>query len=370
MDNNNTRPQAPAEEQPQRRRKKKRNGCLSAFLYLFMIFILALICSAVAICAANDVFAFVKDDVPTILTVSSDTTVMDISKQLDKEGVINYSSLFKLFVKITKKDTNVLAGDYLLNPSMDYNAIIRKLKTTESDNTVTVTIPEGYTIQQIKEALISHHVCDNAGLTEALNTYQYNYDFLKNETMQPGWLEGYLFPDTYQFYVNDNAIDVVDKMLKNFANKYDENISDGATDLGRSIHDIVTIAAMVEREAQKDEEFEIIAGVIYNRLNNSSEFPYLQIDATLQYAVGHKDELTAADLELDTPYNTSKYKGLPPGPIANPGYTALYAASHPASHGYYYYVAMPDGSHKFAKTLSEHNANIVAAKQAFLESGT
>ena len=111
----------------------------------------------------------------------------------------------------------------------------------------------------------------------------------------------------------------------------------------------------------------MISGVIHNRLNHSDEFPYLQIDASLQYAVGHNNPLTEADLQLDSPYNLYTHEGLPPGPICNPGYRALYAATHPDDHDYYYYVAMPDGTHLFAETNSEHNRNRERADEAWAE---
>ncbi|WP_087066125.1 endolytic transglycosylase MltG [Intestinibacillus massiliensis] len=356
---------------PARRKQKKQSGCAGALLYLVVIFGIAALLSMVLLFSANDVFAFVKDNRSVTLTVPEDTTVKALSKELDQEGVIHYGSLFKLFVTVTGKDTTVLAGDYTLNPSMDYGAIIRSLRNSTGENTVTITIPEGYTIDQIREALLKHHVCSEESLDDALNTYPFKWDFLKGKTPGKNWLEGYLFPDTYEFYQkNDSAVQVINKMLNNFADKFDQPIADGAAGLGRSMHDIVTIASLVEREAQKEDEFAEIAGVIYNRLNNSQQFPYLQIDATVQYAVGHKDQLTEADLKVDSPYNTYTNKGLPPGPIASPGYTALYAASHPEDNGYYYYVAMPDGSHLFAKTNAEHEANKRKAAEAFEKAST
>lgn len=352
-------------------RRKRQRGCSGAAFYLIVIFGISIILSMILLFSANDVFAFVKSDRNITVTVPEDTTVRKIGKQLDQEGVINYAGLFHLFVTVTGKDTTVLAGDYTLNPSMDYGAIIRALRNASGKNTVTITIPEGYTLEQIRDTLIKHHVCTEENLDEALNSYAYKWDFLKGMTPHKNWLEGYLFPDTYEFYQkNESAIQIINKMLNNFAEKYDQPVADGAATLGRSMNDIVIIASMVEREAQKEDEFAEIAGVIYNRLDNSKRFPYLQVDATVQYAVGHKEKLTEEDLKVDSPYNTYTHKGLPPGPISSPGYTALYAASHPAQNGYYYYVAMPDGSHLFAKTNAEHEANKEKAAKAFAKAET
>ncbi len=349
---------------PKKSRSKKR---MNPGLYMLMILTISVILSAILLTSANDMFAFIKDDRETTITVAENTTISGLSRELGKENIVNHRLLFSLFLKLTHKDTNVLAGDYVLNPNMDYSAIIRSLKSGDGgNNTVEVTIPEGYTVAQIREALLTKHVCeDESALDKALGDYRYSYDFLEDLDMSDNWLEGYLFPDTYQFYVNDSAVNVVDKMLSNFEKKYDSNIQDGAEKLNLSMNEVVTIASLIEREAKLEEEYTMISGVIHNRLNHSNKFPYLQIDATVQYAVGHKDALTSEDLEVDSPYNTYKYKGLPPGPIASPGYTSLYAATHPDTHDYYYYVAMPDGSHLFAGTLSKHNANIQTANAAF-----
>ena len=137
------------------------------------------------------------------------------------------------------------------------------------------------------------------------------------------------------------------------------------------MHDIVTIASLIEREAQRDDERARIAGVIYNRLNNADEFPYLQVDASVLYGLGRTGgKLSEADLQSDSEYNLYNHKGLPPGPICNPGYASLYAASHPENHDYYYYVAMPDGTHLFATSYEEHERNIEASNKAQAEAAS
>ena len=256
-------------------------------------------------------------------------------------------------------------GTYALNPSFDYQQIVRVLQRRETSTVeIEVSIPEGYTNAQIKERLVEMGVCSEADIDEYLNSYNYKHDYLEERLpASKGWLEGYLFPDTYKFNAN-NAKMTLNKMLNNFKSKYDEPIQQGAEALGRNQHEIVTIASLLEREAKVDEEFARIAGVIYNRLS-SPDFPRLEIDATLLYALGeHKEVLTDADKEVDSPYNTYKIEGLPPGPICNPGYTALYAATHPEDHNYYYYVAMPDGTHLFANSYEEHQQNIQRAREA------
>lgn len=351
-----------------RSRRHKNSGCAGTMVYVIAVVGASLVISLAAIFTANDVFAFVKDNAMQQFYVSENTKLADLAKDLDKQGIINYGTVFKAYLAV-KGDSadDVLAGEYQLNPSMDYGQIIDKLTNYSSSDTLQITIPEGYSVAQVRQLLLDNHVCTADALDKVLNQYPFKHDFLQDEKpVEEGWLEGYLFPDTYEIYKgNGSVVDTVNKMLNNFASRYGSEITDGANELGRSMHDIVTVASLVEREAQRDDERARIAGVIYNRLNNSSEFPYLQVDASVLYGLGRTSgKLTDEDLKSDSPYNLYTTEGLPPGPICNPGYASLYAASHPESHDYYYYVAMPDGSHLFASSYEEHQRNIATSNAA------
>lgn len=351
-----------------RSRRHKNSGCAGTMVYVIAVVGASLVISLAAIFTANDVFAFVKDNAMQQFYVSENTKLADLAKDLDKQGIINYGTVFKAYLAV-KGDSadDVLAGEYQLNPSMDYGQIIDKLTNSSSSDTLQITIPEGYSVAQVRQLLLDNHVCTADALDKVLNQYPFKHDFLQDEKpVKEGWLEGYLFPDTYEIYKgNGSVVDTVNKMLNNFASRYGSEITDGANELGRSMHDIVTVASLVEREAQRDDERARIAGVIYNRLNNSSEFPYLQVDASVLYGLGRTSgKLTDEDLKSDSPYNLYTSEGLPPGPICNPGYASLYAASHPESHDYYYYVAMPDGSHLFASSYEEHQRNIATSNAA------
>jgi len=351
-----------------RSRRHKNSGCAGTMVYVIAVVGASLVISLAAIFTANDVFAFVKDNAMQQFYVSENTKLAALAKDLDKQGIINYGTVFKAYLAV-KGDSadDVLAGEYQLNPSMDYGQIIDKLTNSSSSDTLQITIPEGYSVAQVRQLLLDNHVCTADALDKVLNQYPFKHDFLQDEKpVEEGWLEGYLFPDTYEIYKgNGSVVDTVNKMLNNFASRYGSEITDGANELGRSMHDIVTVASLVEREAQRDDERARIAGVIYNRLNNSSEFPYLQVDASVLYGLGRTSgKLTDEDLKSDSPYNLYTTEGLPPGPICNPGYASLYAASHPESHDYYYYVAMPDGSHLFASSYEEHQRNIATSNAA------
>ena len=358
------------EVEPQRHRRSRRrknSGCAGTIVYVIAVLGISIVLSLAAIFIDNDVFAFVKDNAVKEVSVSENTDILTLADRLDDEGIINYGSIFKMYVRIKGDNQGVLAGTYSLNPSMDYGQIIDTLVNASSNETMNITIPEGYSIAQIKQLLLDEHVCTEDVLDEELSTYPFKHDFLQSELpAEEGWLEGYLFPDTYEIYKgNANVVTTLNTMLNNFDEKYDEEIQAGAEALGRSMHDIVTIASLIEREAQVDSERATIAGVIYNRLNNAGEFPYLQVDASVLYGLGRTSgTLSEEDLATDTPYNLYMKEGLPPGPICNPGYASLHAAAYPEQHNYFYYVAMPDGTHLFANSYEEHQANIATSNQA------
>ncbi|MFA4886244.1 MAG: endolytic transglycosylase MltG, partial [Desulfotomaculaceae bacterium] len=190
----------------------------------------------------------------------------------------------------------------------------------------------------------------------AVANEDFSYAFIQSLPKGDKRLEGYLFPDTYQVTRGSSEKSIIDMMLQRFAREmsnhdYQAQASKG----GLSLHEAITVASLIEREARIDEERPLIAGVIYNRLNMQMQ---LQLCATVEYALGtNKPKLYYKDLEIDSPYNTYRIMGLPPGPIAMPGENSLLAAIHPAHTEYLYYVAKPDGSHAFATTLAEHEAN-------------
>ena len=367
MENMENQQTQPVQQTRRRSRRRKNSGCAGTVVYVIAVLGISIVLSLVAIFVANDVFAFVKDDAVKEITVAENTDVLSLAKQLDDEGVINYGTIFKLYVRLKGDNESVLAGAYALNPNMDYGQIIDTLANSTSTETIQITVPEGYSTMQIKQLLLDEHVCTEEAIDEALNDYEFKHEFLQEEKpAKQGWLEGYLFPDTYEIYKgNSTVVSSLNKMLNNFDEKYDDEIQAGAENLGMSMHDIVTVASLIEREAQQDGERATIAGVIDNRLNNPDSFPYLQVDASVLYGLGRTSgKLSEEDLQSDTPYNLYTKQGLPPGPICNPGYASLYAASHPEQHNYFYYVAMPDGSHLFANSYAEHEANIAASNAA------
>jgi len=334
---------------------KGRTGCLRGIMYGLLVLTLAFTIALGGWLLVCDMLALGKKDATAVVTVEENFTLDSVAEGLEKAGMIRYKWFFKIFAKLFHADRKIEPGTYELNSGYDYRALIVKMHSgAGSQVEITVTIPEGYTLRQIFELLEEREVCTFEDLEKTAATYKYKHEFLQDIPIgEATRLEGYLFPDTYDFYVNDDPVYVINKMLNNFAARVTNDMFEKAEAMGYSMSEIVTIASMIEKEAADSKEMPMISSVIYNRLN-SSDFPYLQIDAAVQYALPErKAKLTNSDLEYDSPYNTYKYEGLPPGPIANPGLAAIKAALNPETSSYYYYALGKEGTHRFFRSYSD-----------------
>ncbi len=354
-----------AEEYEDRPSAKKTTGtgCFPALCYCMLILGISIVLSAIAVFAVNDVFALVKADVTTNFTVVDTDDIDTISDRLSDQGIIRYPRLFKLYAVLTENTDNIAPGEYLISSSMDYRNILNEIQeVVSSKKTVTVMIPEGMEQDEIFALLDEMGVCEEWRLRAFAKYYDFGYSFLEGLPYTDNRLEGYLFPDTYIFYENDDPQRVLSRMLYNFRTKWDVDMKARLENISMDMSDIIIIASMIEKEARFDDERTLISSVIHNRLRND-RFPHLQIDATVLYAIGeHKEELTKEDLAIDSPYNTYVCEGLPAGPICNPGRAAIYAALYPEETDFYYYVAQGNGYHLFAETYYEHQQNIDAVE--------
>ena len=323
------------------------------------------------VCAA-DVLAFGREDKMVTVTVYESDTMEDIIEKLHKNELIRYPGLFKLYADLAVDEGEIQPGIWDLNTMYDYHALVNMMSPSSSRTVIeNVLIPEGFTCRQIFELLEEKRVCTAKDLAEyAANGELKEYWFL--DGMERGYeycLEGFLFPDTYDFYKNSSPRDVLEKLLDNFEFRFNEemraqidtlnaNVTGGTFD----IHKVVIVASMIEKETANNAESPRIASVIYNRLFNwGGTPPYLNIDASIVYALDGKTDLTAEDLRIESPYNTYTNTGLTPGAISNPGLASLKAALNPETTNYYYYVLNPaEGKHKFSTTLDEHNAFIAS----------
>ena len=295
------------------------------------------------------------------LVVTEQTTIDDIASTLHKNGFISDKNYFILEAKLEGATTGFIPGEYAISSNMSSTQILNLLTTniSEDKETIKFTIPEGYTIDQIAEVLEKKHIVTKEDFLDAVKNRNYSsdYAFLKDMPSDRDYkyqLEGYLFPDTYIVRKNVTSEEIIIMML----NRFEDILSPYSSYIQSSnytIHDIITIASIIEQEARLDEERAKIAGVIYNRLDADMR---LQMCSTVQYSLNkRKASLTLQDLEKDSPYNTYLYTGIPIGPISNPGEACIKAAVMPEYHDYYYFVLQDSeiGSHYFSSTSDEHN---------------
>jgi UPF0755 protein len=295
-----------------------------------------------------------------------------IAEDLEAQGLIRDAKVFRLYLRYKGEGTRFQAGEYLLRPGMELDEMIEKFNNGDifREPVRRLTIPEGRTLEQITDMLSQSGIIDRTVFRRLLADPSL-YDGTLAAQIPPDRaykqpLEGYIFPITYEFPVSWTSEQIVVHMLEELERQLDNLPADWREQLDKlnlSFHDVLTVASLIEREVVVDEERPIVAGVIYNRLKNN--YP-LQIDATVQYALDQpKERLLHEDLEVDSPYNTYKHVGLPPGPIASPGLASIEAALYPADTTYMFYVTKKDGSseHYFAETYEEHLANIALSER-------
>lgn len=338
-------------------------SCLTAILYAAFILGVSMFCAGFIIMCANEVFAFVRPDVNAVVEINEEDSYAVVAEKLEDAGLIEHPWLFRLYCNVS--NPTFRSGKFELNANLDYNAMKKALtRVSTYRETVWVTIPEGYTARQIADTLEEKGVCTAQDFLDMAENGEFDYDFLPQANADTICrLEGYLFPDTYQFYVGDDPENVVRKFLNNFEVRFTEKLVNRTADMGLTMGDVMIIASMIEREAKLDYERPMIASVIFNRLNDPATFPYLQIDATVQYILGRAP--TSEDLAVDSPYNTYINTGLTPGPICNPGIDAITAVLYPEDTDYHYYVACADGTHIFSRTYEEHQNAITQARATF-----
>ena len=361
-------------------------------VWLALILMIGLSIGRTLWAACTDVFAFGKEELSTTITITSEDDIDDVAKMLYDAKLIRYPKLFKLFAELTGKDERISTGTFDLNSQLDYNAMINAMSDNAAGRKqVQIMFPEGSTCAQIFAKLEAEGVCkvediekfltatksENEEIYNARAALQTDYWFLAGIELGDRYsLEGFLFPDTYNFYLDDDPERVLRKFLDTFDARFTDIMKEDfeafqdryAAALSArgysaeyivahpmTFHKVVIIASMIEKETANDEESYNISSVIFNRLTNPGEYPYLNIDAALVYALDGKTELTEADKALDSPYNTYLYQGLIPGAISNPGTNSLMAALNPNDNRYLFYALNPKtGSHHFTTNYADH----------------
>ena len=366
---------------PVRRSREYHSGCLGGVMYFVFITCISIILACVAWMSAADALALNKDlftaevSLPTDVFTSKTVEVLDdegnvtgtkrvssadidyVADELKSAGLIQYKWLFKLFCKVSKADTKIEPGEYELRSSYDYRALVGKMrKNSGAAATVSVTIPEGYTMSQIFYRLEENGVCSYDDLMEAAANENFEYSFLNGlEPGDPSRLEGFLFPDTYEFYKSMSAPSAINKFLQNFYGKLNADVEKQISDRGLTLRQVLEIASLIEREAANDEERPLIASVIYNRIRYGWT---LGLESSILYIhQDHEGAPTAEMLAEESPYNLMINIGLPPTPICNPGMSSINAALVPAiTNDFFFTLDTATGTHRFFETMDQFNA--------------
>ncbi|MBR5311834.1 MAG: endolytic transglycosylase MltG [Clostridia bacterium] len=348
---------------------------IKAVVYIIFILVVSVFLSIAVIAVANDIYAFVKSDEVVEVTIPEYATLDEVSEILYMNDIIKYPTIFKLYAVAENDNGEFLAGTYSIKPMMNYDDLLAEFKEKPISGTATITIPEGYSTDEIINLMVANGIGTREGYVDVIQNYDFDYWFI-DELEASGRMEnrlyrldGYLFPDTYEFYKNSSEVTVINKLLKRFNQIFTREYRDQCAALGYSVDQMITLASMIEKEAASPSEFFWVSSVFHNRLNNPWAFPRMESDATVLYIIAHdKGErpktVTPEDLQYQTLYNTYMYEGLPPGPIANPSASAMLAALSPVSSDYYYFYYMSSlGRTVYSATKAEHDGYIAQDRQ-------
>ena len=379
----------PVRKRKKRRKKKKYTNHTRTMGHVFLGVVLsvAAICVGVflawkVIVGLMDYTGMAKKSHEADIVIDSTMNVDDIAETLHENGIIEMPWLFKTYINMKDEAEGFLDGEYTVNSTMSYSNIITLLKTVRQyTNTVTVMIPEGYNAQQIGQLLEENLVCRADDFEKYYRSKLEKYDFEEQISVNENRfyaLEGYLFPDTYEFYVIDDLTDkpsmdtsqyakqAAEKMYSNFQNKITKKMYARAKELGMTFDEVVTLASIIQKEGTNEENMANISSVFHNRLENMYEYPHLQSDTTDNYIEDViRPNIPSSSLALYenviTAYDTYTCEGLPAGPICSPGLEAINAALYPAETDYYYFLSSSDGVFYYASTVEKHEQNIIDA---------
>lgn len=363
-------------------RNQKSRGCIISVVYAVIVLAISSLLAFYLIVGINDMFGLVKEEMEIVVTVPDNATLDQVTKILDDNGVVDYPFFFKMYAKLTMDD-EFKHGEFTLNKKSDYDMIIRKLTrpSTADKSVVKVTIPEGLTLEQVADILDYNCVCTKEAFFNTIKTYEFKHKFYKdipiNEEKRVYKLEGYLFPDTYSFYIWEGSKSAINRMLNAFDSKVftseDLNLAGKAKSLKMSMDQIITLASIIEREVSDPEQMKNVASVFYNRMKNPNfegTGGKLQSDATKWYpfptkkAMQESETLTSEQKSSwsSENYDTTLFSGLPAGPICCPSLNAITAALNPNNTDYYFFYTTTDADGKvnyyYAHTYEQHQNNV------------
>jgi len=310
-----------------------------------------------------------REQTEKVFEIKKGESIFEIAKHLEEEGFIKNRYLFVGLAVLRGKERQLKAAKYILSPSMTPQEILDILSKGKAP-VVKITIPEGWSLKEIAQYLEDKNLCQKEEFFEIVGwpgvdyskeknlpqaqDFSNEFPFLKDKPKNVS-LEGYLFPDTYFVKRTATCQEIVKMFLENFSKKLTPDLQEEIKKQKKTIFEIVTMASLLEKEVKTKEDKEIVAGILWKR--QKAGIP-LQVDATISYITGRKTtKITFEELQIDSPYNTYKYLGLPLGPISNPGIESILAAIYPKQSNYWYYLSTPEGETIFSKTLFQHNKN-------------
>ena len=300
-----------------------------------------------------------KSDDRRAVKIESGMSVRSIAEHLEKQNLIRSPRAFMIFTKIHGAEKNLEAGKFVIRPSMNIAEIVEVLKHGIAEEMI-ITIPEGFTVKEIDELLTMKGVIEEGEIIKCASECDFEtFEFLpsgQGQAERGGKLEGYLFPETYYIEVEEFVPKFfIERMLGTFRKRVLEAFPEQLKNSKYSLHQIISMASLIEEEALSDDERPVISGILWKRFDAGMG---LGVDATVRYIINKPTgAITVADLNTNSPYNTRKFKGLPPGPIASPGEKSIRATLFPEDSEYWYYLHGDDGKIHYAKTNNEHNLN-------------
>lgn len=356
------------------------SAIIKALIYIIAIVTVSVAIAVFAISCANDIFAFVKEEKTVEVVIPEYVTTEELSEILGDAGAINYPWLFRFYCSLKNVDTNpvykFVAGTYTVSTNMNYDTLMLSFIEKMTLTTVRITFPEGSTVDEIIALFEANGCSTREKFLECMETYDFGaeYEFLKDIDMTDRYylLEGYLYPDTYDFYTGRSPEYYLCRLLDQFNKIFRQSgFFKMVEESEYSLDQIMIIASIIEKEAYQQNDFDIVSSVIHNRLKDPVTFPYLECDSTVVYALSCEagqrvTDITGEDLKLDNPYNSYLKEGLTPGPICNPSFNSIACAFEPAQTEkvYYYFVSDSYGVMYYATTLKEHENNIAEIKKA------
>lgn len=344
------------------RKKGKKNRWFFRGVWLAVLVLVGIGIASFAITCLNDMLAFQKDSKEVVVELKKGASTNEVADELIDKGVIHNKWAFCTYASFTKSEGTFEYGTFTLNTDMDYEAIINNLQLSgDRVETVKITFTEGMSVSQMGAKLEEAGVCTQQEFEDATNQKDnyMSYEFINDIKDKEGrayFLEGYLFPDTYEFYKNEGAENAIEKMLNNTKDKLTATLYKKAEKANMSMDDVITMASMIQAEAANKKDMYVISSIFHNRLDAGVEngFGYLNSDPTIWYPYLSEEDMPEG---FEGAYNTYTHVGLPVGPIDNPGLSAILAALEPEKTDYYYFCHDKDGKAYYAVTEAEHENN-------------